>query len=404
MMHIARNIDNGKARQVNSKLNSRVSKETLIYHLKLAHKAWMSKVVLHDIHPTPEINELVWELLLAYANSVDDFGNQKKEMFKIAYELANTLLDDISIEVIRDVFRDGLLDAMMRFIALDNEELSQSMIRCASVISSAFCEAHSDSLKREIRQKTAQSVSNELQLAKRIQQHLLPLSVPTVEGFDFAGRLMPATEIGGDYYSIKHQPDGRVTMKLADITGHGVAAATLVAAVKFISGGYYQGAVSASEVMNKTNRVLVQDTPHEILVSMVYGWLRPDTHELTLVNAGLESVFWCNGDECRDIAPTGPVMGFEENASYTEVSMKLAKGDIIFFGSDGILEAGVGEQFGQARLKNIVLSNSHLSADEIADTVLNAVHDFANHKPHDDCSLVVAKVDSDPPDFSAKGI
>jgi len=236
-----------------------------------------------------------------------------------------------------------------------------------------------------------------MRLAKRIQMHLLPKAIPEIPGFDFAGRLVPAEEIGGDYWSVKYKKDGGiVTLKLADITGHGVAAATLVAAVKFISGGFYQGSTSAAEVMKKTNRVLTIETPRDILVTMVYGWLRPETFELTLVNAGHSPVFLCRGDTCSDIAPTGPVLGVAEDTDYTEERFRLGKGDILFFGSDGITEAGITEPFGIDRLKQVVMQNARLSADEIADGVVQAVTDYVQ-KPHDDVSLLVVKVTSDAP-------
>ena len=71
--------------------------------------------------------------------------------------------------------------------------------------------------------------------------------------------------------------------------------------------------------------------------------------------------------------------------------MKLAKDDILFFGSDGITEAGAPETFGIERLKKIVTESSHLSADEIAENVVRAVTEYAGH-PHDDISLLITKV------------
>lgn len=190
-----------------------------------------------------------------------------------------------------------------------------------------------------------------------------------------------------------------MTLKLADITGHGVAAATLVAAVKFISGGFYQGSETASEVMRKTNRVLALETPSDILVTMVYGWLRPSTYELTLVNAGHSPVFLCQKDLCIDVPPTGSVLGISDSSEYEESVFKLGKGDIIFFGSDGITEAGVREQFGVGRLKKVVMEAKDRPADEIADEVVRAVTEFAPH-PHDDISLLVIRVTGDPPESS----
>ena len=379
-------------------MTAREEFESIMYHQKLAHKAWARKALLRGSPPTDEESELVWELLIDYSEAVADFGTHREDIYKTAYELAKLALSHARIDEVYEIYRDSLLDAMMDHTAKDSVEQYQALVRFANVVSTALCEAHSDVLKKTIRHGRAESVSHELKLAKQIQMHLLPKVIPVIPGFDFAGRLIPAAEVGGDYWSIKYyKEDDIVTMKLADISGHGIAAATLVAAVKFISGGYYQGSSTAAEVMNKTNRVLTRETPHDILITMVYGWLRPKEYELTIVNAGHEPVFLCHEHTCMDIPPTGPVLGVTEVAEYDEKTFKLNRGDIIFFGSDGITEAGVGRQFGTDRLKTLVAENAHLSADEIADTVVRTVIEHSQ-VTHDDISLLVVKVTGEPPE------
>ncbi len=371
--------------------------ETAIYHHRLAHKDWLAKVYRVGEKPSDAAIELVWELLMTHGEAQDKFFRAADDVYKTAYELAAMVLADMPVKRALRIYRDFLLDAMLDHCREDLEDPCGNLVRFANRISSAFSEAHSDLLRRTIRHQRAEQLADELKLAKRIQMHLLPKVIPDIPGFDFAGRLIPAAEIGGDYWSVKHKKDGGiVTMKLADITGHGLAAATLVAAVKFISGGFYEGSSSAAEVMKKTNRVLTIETPRDILVTMIYGWLRPETYEMTLVNAGHAPVFTCTGDTCADIPPTGPVLGVVEDADYGEERIQLGKGDIVFFGSDGITEAGVTEPFGTDRLKEVVTDTAQLSADGIAEQVVTAVTDHAQ-KPHDDISLLVIKVTSDPP-------
>jgi len=133
----------------------------------------------------------------------------------------------------------------------------------------------------------------------------------------------------------------------------------------------------------------VKETPTEILVTMVYGWLRPQIREVVLVNAGHEPVFMCKKDRCIDVPPTGPIMGLSE-AKYDEVVMDFEPGDVLFFGSDGLTEAGIGEPFGLARLKEIVVGSREKHAEEIADTCIATVTEHAG-TPHDDMSLLVVR-------------
>lgn len=365
--------------------------ETLVYQQKRAHKAWMSRVTRQGEKPSPQTDELVWELLLSYGEAIQNFGDAQEDIYKTAYELASLNLTRLDVGRLTDFYRDSLIDAIIDTRDCSTPDGCRSLVHFTNVISRAFSEANSDILKKTIRHNRAESLSNELRVAKAIQKHLLPREIPVIPGYEFAGLVIPAQEVGGDYWSIKHyKDDGIVTMKLADISGHGVAAATLVAAVKFISGGYYRGSDSPSEVMRQTNRVLTKETPYDIMVSMAYGWLRPETRELRVVNAGHEPVFICREGQCIDVYPTGPVLGVTE-ASYEETTIQLQKDDIVFFGSDGIIEAGITEPFGLERLKELVTSNSSLSADELADSVVRAVTEYAG-QPHDDISLLVVKV------------
>lgn len=379
-------------------MKTRETLETIMYRQKRAYKAWMSAAAARGLTQSAEAEELVWEILVTYGEAVEDLDQAREDVYKTAYELGTLALADTSIVLILEVYRDCLLDAMMDSAGDKCKEEYRTLVGFANLLSSAFCEAHSDLLKKTIRHNRAESLSGEFKLAKQIQRHLLPKVIPDIPGFDFAGRLVAAEEVGGDYWSIKHYPDdGVVTMKLVDISGHGVAAATLVAAVKFISGSYYRGSESAAEVMRQTNRVLTKETPYDVLVTMAYGWLRPETYELTVVNAGHEPVFVCRENVCEDIPPTGPVLGVDEHVEYQERTYRLGKNDVVFFGSDGITEAGIGEPFGMERLKKLVMENANLTASEIADKVVETVTAYAQ-PPHDDISLLVVKVTGDGPE------
>lgn len=364
------------------------------YRRKQAHTDWREALAQRGFPPTDEASGLVWTMMVAYSEAPESLGRMADDIHKTAYELATLLLPDMPMKRIWGLYRDRVVDAVIKS---DGNAGGQyvKLLAFANTLSSAYAEAQADLLRKQCLHSRAESISRELRIAKRIQTHLLPKQIPDIPGFQFAGRLIPADEVGGDYWSVKYKPeDDIVTLKLADITGHGVAAATLVAAVKFISGGYYQGAASAAEVMQKTNRVLTIETPHEILVTMVYGWLCPSTRELTLVNAGHSPVFVCAENACTDVPVTGPVLGISETAEYTEIKFRLKENDVVFFGSDGITDAGTIRPFGTERLKTVINENVSRSAEEIADAVVKAVTDYVP-RPHDDVSLLVVKVTGD---------
>ena len=313
------------------------------------------------------------------------------EVAKQGYALAHRALIDMGQRTVIALFRDALSAAMASQCA-GEPEAAERLPGFFNALTDAYWQSYSDTLKRTIRNQAAENIAKELRIAKHIQQYLLPKSIPKIDGYEFAGRLLPAAEVGGDYWSVKYyERDGIVTFKLADIAGHGLGSATLVAAVKFISGGYYPGAKTASAVMQQTNHVLVKETPSDILTTMIYGWLHPDSGDISLVNAGHSPIFILHGDETIDIEPTGPVLGLAESR-YTERRMHLEPGDIVFTCSDGITEARQGRvMYGVERVKEVVRASKDMHASEIIDTVISSAQAFSGG-PTDDMSAVVIKV------------
>lgn len=238
---------------------------------------------------------------------------------------------------------------------------------------------------------TDPGLAHELSSAKEVQLRLLPRAIPSVPNFAFAGRYVPAGAVGGDYWSVKfYKEENIVTCKLADVTGHGIGSAILMAAVKFVSGVLFRYSPSPASVMERTNHSLLRETTPDRMATMVYAWLYPDTRRVRLVNAGHAPAFFCLADgEIRDVAPTGPLLGLMET-TYDEYETVLAPGDLLVFCSDGVADAGDPAQFGEERVKEIVRSVRQESVDTIADTLLYAAQTCCG-TPRDDMALVVIK-------------
>lgn len=343
-------------------------------------------------HVAPSMEQSTEQLLRlceAYCN--DPSGKTADEAYRLAYALAHTALEDMGQKAVIAVFRDALMEAILASGPGPAQALP-TVLAFVDILSDAYWQAYTDNLKRTIRNQATENIAKELRVAKHIQQYLLPRQIPKLEGYAFAGRLVPAAEVGGDYWSVKYyERDGIVTWKLADIAGHGIASATLVAAVKFISGGYYEGAKTAAAVMQRTNHVLVKETPSDILVTMVYGWLHPESGDINIVNAGHSPCFIQRGDQAIDIEPTGPVLGLAESR-YGERRLHLDVGDIVFTCSDGITEARRGKEiFGVERVKKVVAENRHLDPNGLIDSVINAAQQYSSGVT-DDMSVVVIRV------------
>lgn len=308
------------------------------------------------------------------------------ELEQESYRLASRLEPQVGREATLRLLRDTLA-GVLQAGALERPELREKILM--RITDSAW-RAHADALQKTIHRQQRERYQQELTLAKRIQERLLPRTVPQVEGFDIAGRVLPAAEVGGDYWSCRYYPeDDIVTLKLADVTGHGIAAATLVAAVKFISGGYYRGSKTAAQVMERTNHVLVRDTPHEIMVTMFYGWLYPESSEMTVVNAGHSPVLHYHRGRFCHIPPTGPALGMMD-ARFKEVRVTLDPGDIFVTCSDGVTEPAPEVALGVEWVEREVARNAELPAGALVDRIIEeAMRVYGT--PKDDMSVLVVK-------------
>ncbi|HEU4752706.1 MAG TPA: hypothetical protein VFU47_06320, partial [Armatimonadota bacterium] len=207
-------------------------------------------------------------------------GAELAHVMRLAEQFLRTGSPEALAELDTEVYRLGFLleprighegtlrylrDCMARVLTRSLPEpgrCAEGLTCLVARVSDGVWSAHTNRLQQTIHRQQGERLRQELTVAKRIQERLLPRTIPAVPGYDIAGRVLPAEEVGGDYWSCKSYPeDDLVTFKLADVTGHGIAAATLVSAVKFISGGYYRGAKSAAQVMERTNHVLVKETP-----------------------------------------------------------------------------------------------------------------------------------------------
>lgn len=303
--------------------------------------------------------------------------------------LASLMEAKVGHEATLRCLRDGFTAALTAGTTL-RPGAAEAVTRLVTVATDSVWAAYTDALQEPLREEHARRFRQELMVAKSIQQRLLPKEIPNIPGFDIAGRVLPAAEVGGDYWSCKSYPeDDIVTLKLADVTGHGIAAATLVAAVKFISGGYYRGSKTAAQVMERTNTVLVRETPHEILVTMVYAWLYPHSAEITVVNAGHSPVLLYHAGEFRRIGPTGVALGLMETR-YREVRMAMAPGDIFFTCSDGVTEPNPERFLGESWVQREVAAGAGLPAADLVQHLLDGALAFYG-APLDDMSILVVK-------------
>lgn len=128
--------------------------------------------------------------------------------------------------------------------------------------------------------------TQQLQTAPEMQMNLMPKTRPQIEGFDIAGRCIPATHVGGDFFNYYQFPDGRVAGVLADVTGHAMAAAIPLLIFHGILESLVDQYSSIEELVVRLNRLLHRSLPEHTFVSLQMGELDLPTSRMRLCNCG----------------------------------------------------------------------------------------------------------------------
>jgi sigma-B regulation protein RsbU (phosphoserine phosphatase) len=249
--------------------------------------------------------------------------------------------------------------------------------------------------------KAMEKMQGSLELARAIQQNLLPGTAPKLEGFELAGNCKYCDETGGDYYDFIELPEvgpGIVGIALGDVTGHGIGAALLMTTVRGVlrSNAQHYGA-DLTKLFEVLNRHIESDTDYDKFITLFYGILDANHKSLVWVSGGHDPALWYHKDNgmIEELPNTGMAVGVMENASFEQGGPVFFKtGDVVVIGTDGIWEAqnDSGVMFGKDRLLNIIIRDSEKPANEICSQIIDDVTNFSSPTPQlDDITLVVIK-------------
>lgn len=251
---------------------------------------------------------------------------------------------------------------------------------------------HEAELKSEL-----ERVNHDLEVARSIQQGLLPARPPELDGFDIAGWNQPADETGGDYFDWQALPGGRVAISLADATGHGIGPALVGASCRayarasFLADGGHDG------VLDHLNCLLAEDLESNRFVTFAVVFLDPGSAHVTVLSAGQGPILWYRhaADSVESLEIQGIPLGIIAGVGYERgTEGRLAPGDMLALVTDGFYEWANpdGEEFGVVRLEAILRASRDRPAEEVITALRSAVADFCKGTPQkDDLTAVILK-------------
>lgn len=195
-----------------------------------------------------------------------------------------------------------------------------------------------------VRQQRAEArererIAQELQVARLIQQTLLPREVPSIAGWGIAPYYEPAREVGGDFYDFIELGGDRLGLVIADVTDKGVPAALVMAMARSILRAAAGRLDSPGAVLERVNEVLCPDIPPNMFVTCFYAILDLASGQLRFANAGHDLPYWRHAGGVSDLHARGMPLGLMPGMRYEEHAITLGPGDQVLFYSDGLVEA-----------------------------------------------------------------
>jgi len=297
--------------------------------------------------------------------------------------VSGTIGEELAVTAMKNGARDYIMKGnLRRLVPAVERELSEAVQR----------------RERKRAEEELRINQEQFRVAREIQQRLFPKTSPQSPVFDIAGASYPAEATGGDYFDYLSMADGCLGIVVADVTGHGVGPALLMAETRAYLRTLAMNASDAGDILTRTNRVLAEDVDFERFVTVILARLDPRSPSLAYASAGHPSgyVLDAAGHVKARLKRLGVPLGIQPDIDYASSPViSLSAGDIVLLLTDGIEEAMSPDDtfFGVNQILDVVRAHSERTAGEIVEALYRAVGEFSHGLPQlDDVTVVVVKV------------
>ena len=239
------------------------------------------------------------------------------------------------------------------------------------------------------------SLKNDLEIARDIQQAMLPSGLYSAPGVETVGISRPANTVGGDFYDILPLDDGRLVITLGDVAGKGSPAALLMALLLAMLRTLVDEKLEPAALITRLNVQVCRHAPGTRFITLFYGVFDPRTGSLTYVSAGHMPPLLLRGDgSCQKLTDGGISLGMFEHSTYATGQVVIECEDLFAVYSDGITEAEsqAGVPFDEIGLETALKASHHDALSEVGAAVVRAVERHTDsHKFVDDLTILLLR-------------
>ena len=259
-------------------------------------------------------------------------------------------------------------------------------------------------------EKEKERLQSELEIAQQVQQQLFPKENPVLRTAQVLGICHPARVVSGDYYDFVLLPDATLALAIGDVAGKGISAALLMAAIQSTmrtqltaaapmaaaaGNGRQQQPLDTARLVSQLNKQLYANTSAEKFATFCFGVYDENRSMLKYTNAGhVPPILLRGGEPFAELSVTGTVVGAFPFSRYEEQEIELRSGDLLVAYTDGVVEPenSYGEQFGEDRLKDLLVKHGGEASDEIIARVMEAVDEWTTSSElQDDMTMLVVR-------------
>ena len=237
------------------------------------------------------------------------------------------------------------------------------------------------------------ALQNELDVASKMQQSILPTAFPSGPSYKIFGTMHPAKDVGGDFFDVVRLADEKVGLAIADVSDKGVPAALFMMSSRTLLKGSAIGTEAPGDVLTEVNNLLNEDETTGMFVTMLYAVYDPATGVFTYASGGHDPPLVVRADGTSELKPLtgGIALGVLGGFEYRQDSFQLEPGDTVCLYTDGVTEATnqQGELMGIEGIQELFASQPPTGAEQSCMGMLNRVLEYTGEAPqHDDITCL----------------
>jgi len=244
-----------------------------------------------------------------------------------------------------------------------------------------------------------QKLERDLENARRIQETLLPKTFPQIERLDIAGKMIPAMHVGGDYFDLIKISDKKLFVVIGDVSGKGLSASFYMSKLQTMIGLYCTEGKCPKEILIEVNKKIYENIEKNWFITVSLALFDLENNTIKFCRAGHTPLIRIQNNTVEEFQPSGIGVGLEKGelfeSSLNEITIPIKSNDLFFFYSDGVTELmnQNDEQFGEEKLKELLIDNSNSSCADIQSQLIKKLNEFRGKTPqYDDVTSIVIKV------------